>query len=184
MANLIVKDGADATKYIGADGAGTDGDPYIPIRTTKRTSISVYVAIAVTNGAYSIGDAVGGLITFAGAMSAAGKRSMIRSLTLMGISAIEYDMVFLNADLASAHADNAPLGLAIADALKLQGVVPILSTDYTNPGEAFNIATVRNVGLLAQAGAITSLYAYLVAREVTSPGTSTIYMIVDFEFLD
>ena len=146
--------------------------------------LSVQKTLTVTNGAYTIGDVVGGLITFTGISAYytkfAASSLLVPSLKLAGVVAIAYDLWFLNADIATTALDNAAFTLVVADEPKILGVVPITAADYKAGPAAFNIATVRNIGLDMQlAGA--NLYAYLVATAVTSPGTTTIYLTVDFE---
>jgi hypothetical protein len=151
----------------------------------RGTGISVPVVLTVTNGAYSIGDVVGGLITLGGAVSGNGKRSIINSLKLGGVVAIAYELWFMNADITTPAADNAAFTLVVGDMVKQLGVVPISTGDYCAAASAFNQATLRGVGLEVQAGAATtSLYAYLKATAVTSPGTTRLDLIVDFEFID
>jgi hypothetical protein len=63
--------------------------------------------------------------------------------------------------------------------------IPIAATDYYAGPAAFNIACVRNIGLAIQAAAATpNIYGYLVATAVTSPGTTTVYLTVDFMDMD
>ena len=147
---------------------------------------SIQKTLTVTNGAYTIGDAVGGLITFTDLTSYfakwASNSALVVSLKLAGVVAIPYDLWFMNANLATPAADNAAFTLVVADEPKVLGVVPIAATDYKAGPAAFNVATVRNIGLDIQpAAGATAIYAYLVATEVTSPGTTTIYLTLDFE---
>jgi hypothetical protein len=143
---------------------------------------SIRNTLTVTNGAYTIGDVVGGLITFSGAVRQNGAYALISSVKLSGVAAIAYNLFFLNADLATPAADNAAFAWAAADTAKYLGHVQIAATDYLADQTAgFNSATVRNVCLTVKAAATTqSIYAYLVATAVTSPGTTTIYLTVDF----
>lgn len=146
---------------------------------------SVTATLTVTNGVYTIADVAGGLITFAGAVRTNGGKSIVNSIKLCGISAIAYELWFFNADIATPAADNAAFALAAADALKFLGAIPIAAGDYFAAQTAFNNATVAGCGLQVEAGAATtSIYAYLKCKEVTSPGTTTIYLTVDFEYLD
>lgn len=273
---VIIKDGADATKYLDADGTGTGGDPFImaqvlragtaafgklaanagvnigdvtvtsitsalPAGTNaigklaansgvnigdvhtiahvldcekiaglvagqgtmanslpvtiasnqstvpvKGVAISLPVTLTVTNGAYTIGDVVGGIITFTAAVSAVNKRSLVRSVTLCGTpSAIPYNLMFFTAALATPPADNAAFTLAAADFPKFLGGVPIAAGDYVSEVGGKYLATVRNAGLQVQAGAVAAnIYAYLVATATTSPGATSLYIKVDFEYLD
>lgn len=185
MANLLIKDGADATKYLKSTGAGSDVDPYILERYVSSVTqgISVPVVLTVTNGAYTIGDVVGGLITFANAVRVSGGKSIVNSVKLSGVNALAYNLFFFNADLATPAADNAAFTTVVADNPKFLGHVPIVAGDYKAAASAFNYATVKNVGLQVQASA-TTIYAYLVAIAVTSPGTTRLDLTVDFNYLD
>jgi len=144
---------------------------------------SIPVTLTVTNGAYSIGDVVGGLITLPNIVSAAGKRAIITTIALAGVVAIPYELWFFTADIATPPADNAAFALAAADGLKYIGTVPIQSGDYYAAQNSFNNATVKSGGLLVQ-GTTTSIYAYLKALAVTSPGTTTLYLKVKGLMLD
>jgi hypothetical protein len=143
---------------------------------------SIRRTLTVTNGVYTIADVVGGLITFPYAVRENGGAAYIRSVKLAGVVAIAYNLWFLNADIVTPAADNAAFTIVVADELKFLGQVPIAIADYVAAQSAFNVATVRNVGLIVQAAAGTrSIYAYMVAPAVTSPATTTIYLTVDFE---
>lgn len=174
-------------------GGANIGDVDIASITAGETHIglvsgggkNVTATLTVTNGAYSIADVVGGLITFANATRVNGGHSIINSVELSGVVAIPYELWFFNADIATPAADNAVFALAAADGLKFLGAIPITAGDYMVAQTAFNNATVRACGLQVKSGAaITSIYAYLKATAVTSPGTTTIYMTVDFEYID
>jgi hypothetical protein len=146
-----------------------------------RFKESVQVTLTVTNGAYTIGDAVGGLITFPYAVPEKGGSALVASIKLAAVVAIPYNLWFMNADLATPAADNAAFTLVVADEPKVLGVVPIAAADYYAGPAAFNVATVRQVGLGVMAAPTTqSIYAYLVATAVTSPGTTAAYITVDF----
>jgi hypothetical protein len=146
---------------------------------------SVQVTLTVTNGAYSIGDVVGGLITLTHGSAMVGKTMVINSVKLAGVVAIPYELWLLSADLATPRADNAVFGIVVADEPKILGVIPITSADYYAAQTAFNVACVRQVGLQVQSASETlNIYAYLKATATTSPGTTTLYLTVDFEYLD
>ena len=147
---------------------------------------SVTLTLTVTNGAYTIGDVVGGLLTFAGATASAGGHSVINSVELCGVSALAYNLEFYKADLATPNvADNGTYTLAAADGLNYQGRVQITAADYVPAANSFNNACVKGQGKqIATATTSTTLYGYLVATATTTPGTTTIYLTVDFEYLD
>ena len=143
---------------------------------------SIKVTLTVTNGAYTIGDSVGGLLTFSNAVREVGGVALVHSLKLGGVVAIPYNLWFLNANLATNAPDLDPFTFVVADQPKVLGVVPIVATDYIVAGpSAFYTATVRNIGLQIQAAAATQdIYAYLVATAVTAPGTTVLDLTVDF----
>lgn len=153
-----------------------------PVRGTVKTCAAT---LTVTNGAYSVADVVGGLITFTNAVSAVGKSAVLNSVTLAGVVAIPYELWLFSADIATPRADNAVFGLAAADGALFLGMVPILASDYGAAQTSFNNATVRGIGLQVKAGAATrNIYGYLKATATTSPGTTTLYMTASFEQLD
>jgi hypothetical protein len=142
---------------------------------------SIQKTLTVTNGAYTALDVAGGLITFSNAVREKGGVALVHSIKLAGVVAIPYYLWFLNHDITTSAADNAAFTIVVADEPYVLGIVPILATDYVAAQSAFNVATIRNVGLQIQAAATTQdIYAYLVAPAVTSPGTNTIYLTVDF----
>ena len=165
---------------IGGDATnGLDVD----VTRMKGVSFTIPVTLTVTNGAYTIADAVGGLITFAGACSAAGKAAIINTVILSGVAAIAYELWLFAADIATPAADNAAFTLVAADAAQCKGVIPISTADYCAAQSAFNVATVRGVGLQYSCTA-TTLYGYLKATAVTSPGTDTLTLSIKGEFID
>ncbi|MBU2051196.1 MAG: hypothetical protein KKH61_19785 [Gammaproteobacteria bacterium] len=151
---------------------------------TKGTGFNIPVTLTVTNGAYSVADVVGGLITFANACSAAGKSAIINSLTLAGVVAIPYELWLFPGELsAGTIADNAAFAISATDAANCKGVIPISAADYNTAQSAFNVATVRGVGLQFSCTA-TTLYGYLKAVAVTSPGTTTLTITLIGEMID
>lgn len=67
MANLLVKDGAAATKYLKATGTGSDGDPYIPQHAVTDGSGSLTIdsaqlpAALAANGGIKVEGVAGGV---------------------------------------------------------------------------------------------------------------------------
>ena len=143
---------------------------------------SVKTTLTVTNGGYTVADVVGGLITLPYAVRENGGAAYVRSIKLGGVVAIAYDLWFFNANIATPVADNGAFVVVAADENLYLGHVPIAAADYSAAQSAFNVATVRNVNLMVQAAAGTrSIYAYMKALAVTSPGTTALYLTVDFE---
>ena len=166
----------------GADGAVNDTSAAAPLPVTLGGK-SIAVTLTVTNGAYTVADVAGGLITFANATRANAGLSIINSVKLAGVVAIPYELWLFNADIATGAADNAAFTLVAADVVKCLGVIPIATADYCAAQSAFNVATVRGVGLEVLSAATTSLYAYLKCTATTSPGTTTLTLTLDVEYL-
>ena len=169
----------------GADGTATDTSAAAPLPIVGLGGKSISATLTVTNGAYTVADVVGGLITFANATRINAGHAIVNSVVLAGVVAIPYELWLFNADIATPAADNAAFALAAADLPKVLGVIPISTADYNAAQSAFNVATVRGVGLEVKAGAATtSIYGYLKATATTSPGTTTLTLTLDVEYLD
>lgn len=143
---------------------------------------SVAVALTVTNGAYSAGDVVGGLITFPNAVSGNGKHSYLVSVKLFGVVALPLDLWLFNADIVTPAADNAPFALAAADGPKFLGNVQIAT--YLAAQNSFNAATETPGIQVKAADGTTSIYGYLKHTTTTSPGTITMTIVADFVYID
>jgi hypothetical protein len=151
----------------------------------STTGFSQDIVLTVTNGAYTIADVVGGLITIPGASRIPGGKTLIHTVVLKGVSAIGYELWFLTGDIATPAADNAAFTIVAADEALIRGVVDIYTSDYRAAQSAFNVATVKQIGLILRTGAEkSSLYAYLKATETTTPGTATLYLTVAGDYLD
>ena len=176
-----IADGADIALGALADAAKGDesGSLNAHLRQLIRSStpFTVPVTLTVSNDVYTIGDAVGGLITIPGVVSAAGKMGMLTNILLAGVAAVPYNLFFFPADITTPAANNAVGTMIAADIAGCKGIVPILASHYTAPVSAFNIATLvpANANLpLFYSCVATTLYAYMIATAVTSPGTTTL----------
>ena len=197
MSNLLVKDGGASSKYIKGTGAGSDADPFIAEHllstgtnlvgaiNMRRTAFSFAKTLTTVNGATTAKDVVGGLITITGAARANAGMGVIKTVVLGGVSALVYDLWFLNADIATPALDGAAFTIVAADEAKVVGVMNIAAAKYFAPQSAFNVATVNDVNIYYKTGAsTTSLYAYMVADATTTPATTTLYLNIAGEFLD
>jgi hypothetical protein len=152
----------------------------------KGTGFSIYQDLTVDATAYGIGDVLATVATFANAVSANGKRSVIHTINLDpngAMPAIAFNLWFFSAAISGAPAKNAPFVLAAADTLLKLGSVPIMASDYLPTQENWNCACLRSVGLEFQ-GATTSIYAYLVATAVTAPVATSLRLTITGEQLD
>lgn len=145
---------------------------------------SIAVPLTVTNGAYTAGDVVGGLITFPAAVSGNGKHSLLYSVKLFGVVALPLELWLFNADLATPAADNAPFALAAGDGEKFLGNIPIATTDYLAAQNSFNAATLSPYFMVKSASGVASIYAYLKHTTTTSPGTTAMKIVGDFLYVD
>jgi len=187
MSNFKALNADAAEKYLKEIGDGSDGDPHRPI--VMGEDFSVQVAFTVDAGAYSIGDALAAMGTFAGMASVASgtrKHAIINSIVLApngAMPAIAFNLWLLNADLATPVAKNAPFVIVAADAPKILGIIPITAADYIPSQTSWNIATLRGVGL-EYATAVASVYAYLVCTAVTAPEATLVYLTLSGEWRD
>jgi len=140
--------------------------------------------LAVTNGVYSVGDVVGGLITIPLCASSAGRSSVLQSIVLSGVVNLAYELWYFASDIATPAADNAVFTLVAADIAKCKGVLPVALTDwYNSTAAAFMAANKNNVGMRFNPVA-TTLYAYMKATVVTSPGTTVMTITHAGQYLD
>lgn len=145
----------------------------------KGSAIRVPVTLTVTDDVYTIGMSAGGRITFANAVSANGKSSKVKSLTLCGCdSPLEYQLVFYGGEAWNDHEF-----LVQPTYIGFCGSIPIAAADYVQEISGLYMATIRDIGLQVQSAA-TTIYGILIAKEVTSPGTTSLYIAVDFEYVD
>lgn len=152
----------------------------------NSNSLSVTATLTVTNGLYTAQDVVGGLITLASAVRANGKSSILNSLVLTGMtSAISFELWLLNADLVTPIADNGAFAIVAADQPKVLGVIPIGSADQYQAGASgVYAASIGALGKQVKAGAATtSIFGYLKHTTTTTPGTTTLYLTAQFEYV-
>jgi hypothetical protein len=174
---------------IKVDGSGTalpvSGTVTISNPAASQPGFSIPVTLTVTNGVYSIGDVVGGLITLSNIVSGNGKSCILTDVVITSVATLAYNLLFRSEELAGGTiADNGAYAEAAADgANNLPGIA--ITTDlYLPTGTGFNRATVRT-GVVLKAGVATaSIFAYMTALATTTPGTNTIYMRFEGFMLD
>lgn len=148
-------------------GPGSAYNAALSVTATPTVSVSP---------AYSIGDAIGGLMTFTGMARAAVGSGLLQNASLACKSAqtAAIDLVLFSANpTGSTITDNAPYSLAVADLPKVLTVVHL--TDWTSQGtpsfaQGGQLATIYALTL-----GQTSVYGVLVARAaLTLASTSDI----------
>jgi hypothetical protein len=122
----------------------------------------------ITAGAYTAGDALGGLLTFANAAKVAGGRGMITKVTIVDdaqqsapIDLVLFDRTF------TATADNAAFDPSDADMQNCLGFIPVANTDYAefnDNGVATKASGQQMPFEFDLAGGVTSLFGQLVIR--------------------
>lgn len=108
----------------------TDLDP-VPV-IGQGTTVVPTITVSTTP-AYSVGDAVGGLITLSNAVRASGLRAFIRSLFILDTSNVKnaFELLFFNANPSSSTiTDNAAFVLHSSDTAKLIQRVSVAASDY------------------------------------------------------
>jgi hypothetical protein len=183
----------------GADGSATDvsaasGLPVNIVSGTValsgeehfgETGISQAVirpTIAVTAGAYSAGDVVGGRITLTNAMRTSGGTGKLTDLLITTADGelFECTVLLFDAATASAIADNAAFAWGAGDHAKLLARIPVVAADYATLG-ADGVAHLRNLGVGVAAVGSANLIAYVVAT-ATPTFAATTDLAVAFKF--
>lgn len=139
----------------------------VPVDLTGLTADVVDIVLTPTISAaaiYAAGDALGGRLDFANAVSEAGGTGIVTKVVIVDDDQelAPIGIVFFNQAFA-ATADNAPFDPSDADLQNCIGHITIAQTDYAN----FNdnaVATKRDVGFEFVLAAGTMLYAQMVVR--------------------
>lgn len=184
MSNFRALSALGVDDYLKNTGAGSDADPHRPVVIGE--GFSVQVDFLVDAGAYSIGDALAAMGTFAGMSYAAGKHGVITSIVLApngAMPAIPFNLWILNADLATPIAKNGVFTYVAADAPKILGIIKIEAPDYVPSQNSWNVASLEGRARDYQTVA-TSLYVYLVCTEATAPVATHVYLTLNGVWLD
>jgi hypothetical protein len=109
---------------------GASSTPHIG--TVGYDVLEVSVTPAITVGAYTAGDALGGLLNFASVIRTAGGSGEIVKVTIIdhALQSAPMDLVLFNQTFTAA-VDNAPFGPSDADLLNCLGHIPVANTDYS-----------------------------------------------------
>ena len=103
--------------------------------TVRSSSITISQTPTVTAGAYSANDAVGGLLTFAGAARVAGDGGVIKSLLILDDAGQDAQMeLWLFKETFTAMVDNAAWAPAEADLHNLVGIISTADGDWFAAG--------------------------------------------------
>lgn len=156
------KDRGDGTQRLPVEiedvSAGTSGAA-MPIESAGTT---ITQSPTVTAGAYTAGDAVGGLLTFANAARAAGMGGVIKDLLILDDAGQDAELeLWLFGDTFTAMANNAPWAPSEADLRKLVGIITTSDGAWFAAGtpSAARVEVSQRYDCVA-----TSLYGQIVTR--------------------
>ncbi len=157
-ANEVVVKSGTVTAVTAITNSLPAGSNYLGNVNPGGTTISA--TPTVTAGAYSAGDAVGGVMTFANAVRYNGRSAVLNSVTITDKSkaAAELELWLFSATITEAG-DNAPFTISDAELATCVGVVPIVAANYFAAADN-EVACVRSVGLEFKCAA-TTLYGQL-----------------------
>ena len=133
---------------------------------SDRWRIEITQTPTITAGAYTAGDAVGGLLTFADAVRTNGGGGIVSKVVIIDDAAqlAPLDLVLFNQTF-TATADNAAFDPTDADLQNCIGYIDIAATDYANFND--NAVAAKSAGLRMPYPIIlsgTSLFGQLVVR--------------------
>lgn len=140
--------------------------------TTVEDHVTITQTPTITAGAYSIGRAVGGLLTFANATLGNGRQGEIITLVIVDLGRQEaaLDLVLFDRTFTPA-ADNTAFNPSNADLANSIGMIAVLPEHYTR-FVSNSLAMIRPVGLYCTTGANANIYGQLVVRGIPSYGST------------
>lgn len=160
IGDVTINNGAGAAAVQIQDGGNTITVDGTVALATPPTGIMISVVPGITAGAYIAKDAVGGLMTFANAVRAAGGTAILNSIVIGDNDDEKAGLeLWLFSQDPTAVADNAPMDFPDASMAYLQGIVPIATADYYSLLDN-GAACLRGVGLEFKCAA-TSLFGQL-----------------------
>jgi hypothetical protein len=169
--------------------AGTDGDyaPQIVDAQGRQwvrpapVQVRISVTPTISTSAYTSGDVVGGLMTFANAARISGGSGIVQSILVLDKTQAQraaMDLLFFDRSVTVAS-DNAAVAMSDADMAYCLGIVPIGPYNTAFPGTPLNsISTLTNIGLPFVLNG-TDLYVVAVVRAApTYVATSDLVFIL------
>ena len=138
--------------------------PVVSTVTIVEDHITVSVVPVITAGAYAIGRAVGGLLTFTNATLGADRQAVIKSCALIDLGQQEaaLDLVLFDRTF-TATADNVAFDPTDADLANYIGMLHILPEHYTRFVDN-SVAILRDIALYCTSALDGNLYGQLVVR--------------------
>ena len=142
--------------------------PVVSRVTAVEDHLTIVQTPTITAGAYTIGDAVGGLLTFTDATLGNEREGEIQTLVVVdrGQQEAAFDLVLFDRTF-TATLDNAIFDPTDADLANVIGMISVLPEHYTRFFDN-SMATIRPVGLYFTTGANANIYGQLVVRGIPS----------------
>ena len=166
------------------DGAAVDTDNPLPVTGEVTAAVATFGTLiigtpVITAGAYSAGDAVGGLMTFAGAARSAGKGGVIKDIKILDNGGQDTSLeLWCFSGTITPVADNAAWVVGNTDLRKLVAIIPSSAGAWYAAGtpSACVVEVSQRYNLPS-----TSMYGQLVTRATpTFAGTVDVSVIVGF----
>ncbi len=136
--------------------------------------------------AYGTGDRMGSIVTLSAVHPDMGGRIKISSLQVIDLAKqnAQFDILLFDASPTVASADNAAIDIADAEIIKLVGVIPVLTADYTTAYAANSQATKSNINLIVKTSSTSNdLYMLLVSRGAPTYAASDLIIKIGYEVI-
>jgi len=155
--------------------AASAADTTTPVNVTGYLATVAVTPTVVASPDYTTGMTMGGIMTFASILRAAGKTAYavsLRVITKIANTAALDAFVFSASPTASTTTDNAAFLLSATDAPALMGVISLATTDWVSGGTAISVGY-KEARIPITGAAATSLYVVLVARGTFNLGSTS-----------
>lgn len=168
-----------------ASGASSSSNPGLIGNVGGFTALSKKLLTTTPNSAYSAGNSIGGLITFANAVRSPGT-GIIESVHLFDLdhNAVAMDLLILDQAPSVTPADKVTWLVTNIDAQKVIGRIAISSSDWVTYNNV-SFVTEKGLGITvkATAAAGTNLYGILLCNASTPTFTGVSNVGVDLGIL-
>ena len=167
MANLLVRDGAEAAKYMKASGAGTDVDPLVTHHGLESNVLEV--TLSLDTNIYASGDVLAATQEMANAVRVNGGTAVLQSLVLLDKDdqggALDLLILQTTQDIGT---ENAAHAISDDEADEILTIIPIAAGDYydlTNSMLVRKNSSDSGMGMVLKAAAgSTSLFIAAISK--------------------
>jgi hypothetical protein len=150
----------------------------VPVSLTSSAGVVLEPTINLDTNAFTAGDIIFDFVALTGALSAVGRIGLLQSLVYEDKADTGFTPTFIFADsLVDLGVENAVPTITDADSFKLLGHYKLQATDILDLGGA-RLATARNIGLMLEGSASTTIY---MAAIVETGGTAGTFAAADLQ---